>query len=213
MKQVIVGLVWVVLAGWAAAQQYPPEDFPAQLPTKQQKTQKTTKPPTDNAFPGGSPDNAFPGDAAGESSSKDTKIDLSPPMGDAKAHPNSGVADDVLELRSYNPQKARKAIEVGDFYFKRDNYRAALNRYQEALQWKPDDAEATFKSAQCLEKLGRLQEARARYEAYLKLLPDGPHAKEARKALAKLPAAGPEAARHQQAAGSSPAAGAPKDKD
>jgi len=201
---VIVGLVWVVLAGWAVAQQYPPEDFPAQLPTKQQKTQKTQKtqklPSTDNEFPLGP-------DAAGESSSKDTKIDLSPPMGDAKAHPNSGVADDVLELRSYNPQKARKAIEVGDFYFRRDNYRAALNRYQEALQWKPDDAEATFKSAACLEKLGRLQEARARYEAYLKLLPDGPHAKEARKALDKLPAAVPEAARHQQAAG------APKDKD
>jgi Flp pilus assembly protein TadD len=128
-------------------------------------------------------------------------------MGDAKAHPNSGVADDVLELRSYNPQKARKAIEVGDFYFRRDNYRAALNRYQEALQWKPDDAGATFKSAASLEKLGRLQEARARYEAYLKLLPGGPHAKEARKALDKLPAAVPEAARHQQAAG------APKDKD
>jgi Flp pilus assembly protein TadD len=201
MKQVIVGLVWVVLAGWAVAQQYPPEDFPAQLPTKQQKTQKTTKlPSTDNEFPLGP-------DAAGESSSKDTKINLSPPMGDAKAHPNSGVADDVLELRSYNPQKARKAIEVGDFYFRRDNYRAALNRYQEALQWKPDDAEATFKSAASLEKLGRLQEARARYEAYLKLLPDGPHAKEARKALDKLPAAVPEAARHQQAAG------APKDKD
>ena len=66
---------------------------------------------------------------------------------------------------------------------------------------------------EALEKLGRLPEARARYEAYLKLLPDGPHAKEARKALDKLPAAVPEAARHQQAAGSAPAAGASKDKN
>ena len=191
MKQVMVGMVWVLLAGWAAAQQYPPEDFPAQLPAKQQKTTKL--PSTDNVPPRSLDD-------AGESSSKDTKIDLGPPIGDAKEHPHSGVADAMLELRSYNPHKAQKAIEVGDFYFRRDNYRAALNRYQEALQWKPDDAEATFKSAESLEKLGRLQEARAKYEAYLKLLPEGPHAKEARKALSKLPAPLPEAARQPPAA-------------
>jgi len=202
MKQLIVGMVWVLLAGWAAAQQYPPEDFPAQLPAKRQTNTKF--PSTDNVPPRSL-------DAAGESSSKETKIDLGPPIGDAKAHPNSGVADDILELRSYNPHKAQKAIEVGDFYFRRDNYRAALNRYQEALQWKPDDAEATFKSALSFEKLGRLQEARARYEAYLKLLPDGPHAKEARKAISKLPAPVPEAARQPQAASSAPAGVPPKD--
>jgi Flp pilus assembly protein TadD len=199
MKRVIVGMVWVLLAGWAAAQQYPPEDFPAQLPAKQQKTTKIP-----------STDTTFPGDATGESSSKDTKLDLRPPLGDAKTHPNSGVADDVLELRSYNPHRAQKAIEVGDFYFKRENYRAALNRYQEALHWKPDDAEATFKSAESFEKIGRLQEARAGYEAYLRLLAAGPHAREAHKALSRLPAPVPEAARQQGAANSAPAAGSPK---
>ena len=70
---------------------------------------------------------------------------------------------------------------------KRGNFNAALNRYQEALQWKPKDAEATFKSAQSFEKLGRLQEARTSYEEYLKILPDGPHSRDARKALDKLP--------------------------
>ncbi len=197
----MVGMVWVLLAGWAAAQQYPPEDFPPQLPTKQQKT--TRLPSEDSAAP------RLLG-AAGESSSKDTKIDLSAPMADAKAHPNSGVADDVLGLRSYNPHRAQKAIEVGDFYFKRENYRAALDRYQEALHWKPDDAEATFKSAESFEKIGRLPEARAGYEAYLKLLAAGPHAREAHKALSRLPAPVPAAARGQQAADSAPAAGAPR---
>jgi tetratricopeptide (TPR) repeat protein len=201
MKRVMVGMVWVLLAGWAAAQQYPPEDFPPQLPTKQQKT---TKLPSEDSAPP-----RLLG-VTGESSSKDTKLDLRPPLGDAKAHPNSGVADDVLELRSYNPHKAQKAIEVGNFYFKRENYRAALNRYQEALHWKPDDAEATFKSAESFEKIGRLQEARAGYEAYLKLLADGPHAREARKALSKLPAPLPEAAGRPQASDSAPTAGTPK---
>jgi Flp pilus assembly protein TadD len=76
---------------------------------------------------------------------------------------------------------------VGDFYARRENYRAALSRYQEALQWKPNDAEATFRCAQMLERLDRRQEARANYQAYLKMMPEGPHAKEANKALDKLP--------------------------
>jgi tetratricopeptide (TPR) repeat protein len=201
MKRVVVAVMWFFLAGWAVGQQYPPEDFPAQVPTKQQKT---TKPPSTDDTPPHSLDET------GESSSKDTKLDLSPPTGDAKEHPNSGVADEVLELRPYDPHKAQKAIEIGDFYFRRDNYKAALGRYQEALQWKPNDAVATFKLAECFAKLGRVQEARANYEAYLKLLPDGPHAKEARKALSKLPPAVADSAQKPQAANSAPTAGPSK---
>src|ERR1700760_1375022 len=62
----------------------------------------------------------------GESSSKDTKIDLSPPADDEKAHPQSSevVKDatsspgspDVGEFHPWNPHKAAKDIEVGDFY-------------------------------------------------------------------------------------------------
>lgn len=202
MKRMAIGIVWILLAGWAVAQQYPPEDFPAQLPSNQQpKTKKL--PSTDNTPPRSL-------DETGESSSRDTKINLNPPMGDAKQHPNSGVADEMLKLYSYNPQKARKAIEVGDFYYRRDNFKAALSRYQEALQWKPDDAEATFKAGESFDKLGRPQEARAQYQKYLKLLPEGPHAKEAQKALSNLPQAAPESAKQPQAVTSAPTAGAPK---
>ncbi len=198
----MIGIVWILLAGWAAAQQYPPEEFPAQLPSQpQQQTKKL--PATDNTPPRSL-------DETGESSSRDTKINLNPPMGDAREHPNSGVADEMLKLYSYNPQKARKAIEVGDFYFRRDNFKAALSRYQEALQWKPNDAEATFKAGESCEKLGLSQEARARYQAYLKLLPEGPHAKAAQKALSNLPQAAPESAKQPQAVPAAPTAGAPK---
>jgi len=182
------------------AQQVPSGDVPAQLPAKQQTAAKP--PATDNAPPRSS-------DETGESSSKDTKIDISAPRSDAKEHPNSGVADEVLELRPYNPHKAQKAIEVGDFYFRRENFRAALSRYQEALQWKPGDAVATFKSAQSFEKLARFQEARTNYEAYLKILPGGPQSQEARKALSKLPPAVADSTQKQQKTGSAPAT--PKD--
>jgi tetratricopeptide (TPR) repeat protein len=134
----------------------------------------------------------------GESSSKDTRIDLSPPEDDAKAHPQSseilmdegtsGNAD-IGEFHPWNPHKAAKDIEVGDYYFKeRKNYRAAADRYREALLYKENDAVATFRLAVCLEKLDQPDEARKEYEAYLKILPHGPQEVEAQKAIQRLKA-------------------------
>lgn len=133
---------------------------------------------------------------AGESSSRDSRIDLSPPKDDAKNHPNSAasLADaegddasaDIQEFHPWDPHKAMKDIEVGDFYFKRKNYRAALDRYREALVYKPNDALANFHMAQCLEKMDKPDEARTHYEEYLKITPHGPLAEEAKAALEKL---------------------------
>jgi len=135
---------------------------------------------------------------AGESSSRDTRIDISAPKDDAKKHPDSAdavsdlVVDEyanisgVQEMRPWNPMKAIKDEEVGDFYFKRKNYRAALDRYQEALYYKDNDAIASFRVAQCQEKLGNKEEAQKFYEQYLKILPEGPLAKDAHASLDKL---------------------------
>jgi len=99
----------------------------------------------------------------------------------------------VQEFKPWNPHKAEKDVEVGDFYFKRKNYRAALDRYREALVYKNDDAVATFRLAVCEEKLGDDEEARKAYDAYLKILPHGPFAGEAQQALARLKAHDSEA--------------------
>jgi len=135
---------------------------------------------------------------AEESSSHDTRIDISPPKGDAKNHPGSkdAVADlDVIdnpdtsgvqEFHPWNPMKALKDIEVGDFYFKRKNYKAALDRYKEALYYKDNDAIASFRLAVCQEKLGDKAEAKKFYEQYLKILPEGPFAKDAHASLERL---------------------------
>src|SRR6266851_1466330 len=135
------------------------------------------------------------GEGIGESSSKDTQIDLSPPADDAKKHPESseavtdaeaGGGGDVAEFHPWNPHKAAKDVEVGDFYFKRKNYRAAEDRYREALLYKDNDALATFRLGECLEKLGQPGAARDHYESYLKILPHGPFAEEARKSVERL---------------------------
>lgn len=141
------------------------------------------------------PPRTAPDRGAGESSSKDTQIDLSPPPDDLKSHPDSGAAisdvqegddGDVREMHSWDPHKAAKDMEVGDFYLKKKNYRAALDRYKEALEFKPNDALANLHVAQCLEKLDDPEGAAAHYEEYLKVLPQGEFAAEARKALETL---------------------------
>ena len=132
----------------------------------------------------------------GQSSSKDTPIDLSSPADDAKVHPQSSEVlmdaesasgnPDVGEFHPWNPHKAAKDVEVGDFYFKRKNYRAAEDRYREALLYKDNDAIATFRLAVCLEKMDQPDDAGKEYESYLKILPHGPQAEEAQKAIKRL---------------------------
>ena len=139
------------------------------------------------------------GEDSGDSSSKNTQIDLSPPADDAKAHPKSsevledvegepGSGGDVNEMHPWDPHKAAKDVEVGDYYFKRKNYVGAESRYREALYYKDNDAIATYRLAVCLEKMGRPDEAITEYESYLRILPHGPQAEDARKAIERLKA-------------------------
>ena len=129
----------------------------------------------------------------GESSSKTDPVDLSPPTDDAKTHPQSsevlmdeGSSGDVGEMHPWDPHKAAKDVEVGDYYFKRKNYVAAESRYREALLYKDNDAIATYRLGVCLEKMDRPQEAQAEYESYLRILPYGPEAADAKKAIERL---------------------------
>ena len=82
----------------------------------------------------------------GQSSSKDNQIDLDPPADDAKAHPQSSAAvaeagaglsgsNGITEFHTWDPHKAAKSVEVGDFYFKRQNYRAAEDRDSASRIW------------------------------------------------------------------------------
>jgi tetratricopeptide (TPR) repeat protein len=122
------------------------------------------------------------------SSSKDNK-DLTPPPagdnhdgGDVTIAPSNGV----MEMKPWDPHEADKDVEVGMFYFKRNNYRAAEARYRDALKWQDNHGEARYRLGQVLEKEGKKAEARQNYEAYLKILPQGEFAADSRKALERL---------------------------
>lgn len=129
-----------------------------------------------------------PPEGANESSSNDTRIDLSPPKDDAKDHPDSEdpTPGDVTEMHPWNPHKAEKDIEVGEFYLKRKNLRAAESRFREALTYKPNDAVATFRLGEVLEQEDQNGEARKNYGAYLKILPQGKFASDAKKGMERI---------------------------
>jgi tetratricopeptide (TPR) repeat protein len=172
-----------------------PEDTPAPPANDPAKKQvPSMAPPRSDSV---QVDDLPPG--VGDSSSKDPQADLSPPPDDAKAHPQSSEAvaeaeakalgtGGITEVQVWDPHKAAKDVEVGDFYFRRKNYRAAEDRYREALVYKDNDAVATIRLALCLEKLGIMDDARAEYESYLRILPHGPQAAEAQKAIDRLKA-------------------------
>ena len=122
--------------------------------------------------------------AAGESSSKQTEIDVSPR--DAKEKPPGADDSELSEFTPFDPHRAAKCVEVGDYYYKLGNYRAAISRYEEALHWKRSDAEATYKLGQVLEKSGDFNGALTNYQAYVKLVPSGPYADKANKGIDRV---------------------------
>jgi tetratricopeptide (TPR) repeat protein len=191
LRILILALLAVCLTGLMFAQSNEEEGPITRVPVE-----KNAPKPKDNRKAPPRSDGLAPD----ESSSKQTEIDVSPPAGDEK-HPGALTEDSQYsEFHPWDPHKAAKCIEVGDFYFKQGNYRGAISRYQEALDWKPKDAEATYKLGEVQEKTGDLTSALENYQAYLKLLPAGPYAEKAHKGIERL----------KSKAVAAPAAAAPK---
>ena len=87
------------------------------------------------------------------------------------------------EEARYDPHRAAKDLEVGNYYLKQKNYRAALERFRDALLYKPEDAEATYGLAVTQEKMDLFSESYKAYSRYLEILPQGPLAKESEEGM------------------------------
>jgi len=195
MRSLFLVLVAASAALWAQnASQSSPASSTPQAPDGQSSKAPTAQSPRLTPPRSDSVNARDLGENSGDSSSKSTQIDLSPPADDTKAHPGSSEilvdegSGDGGEVHPWDPHKAAKDVEVGDYYFKKKNYRAAESRYREALYYKDNDAVATYRLAVCLEKMDQPDDARAEYESYLQILPHGPQAEEATKAIERLKA-------------------------
>jgi Tfp pilus assembly protein PilF len=177
--------------------QYERPPFPGDAPQKQppldpnQASPKRTDGYDRPAFPGDAPGtNPTGGSATGESSSHDTQINLNAaPVEKEVPKP----AEDDSVLKPWDPHKAAKDVEVGNYYLKLKNYRAALERFNHALTYQDNDAEATYGLAYTQEKLELLSAADQSYRKYLQIVPNGPKAKDAQEALKRI---GPQLSAH-----------------
>ena len=85
---------------------------------------------------------------------------------------------------SFNPLEAEKDVRVGDYYFKRGNYKAAMSRFEEATHWNPSYPLAFLRLGESEEKLKDLKAARQAYAKYLELAPDAKDSEAIKKKLA-----------------------------
>ncbi len=65
----------------------------------------------------------------------------------------------VEEVVQHDPLKAQRSLEVGDFYFKRRNFKAARDRYREAIRYNNKLALAYSKLVRTLEKMKEFSQA------------------------------------------------------
>jgi tetratricopeptide (TPR) repeat protein len=99
--------------------------------------------------------------------------------------------DQAFKPREYdfNPLKASKSVEAGDFYFKKGSLAAAKGRYKDATLYDPGSAPAFEKLGEVSEKLHDYATARDCYAKYLELAPAAKDAEAVRKRMEKLPGA------------------------
>jgi len=86
---------------------------------------------------------------------------------------------------SFNPLEAEKDVKVGNYYFKKGNYKAAVNRFREATLWNPTFAEAFLRLGESEEKMRDKPAAQQAYAKYLELAPDTKEADLIKKKLAR----------------------------
>src|SRR5687768_13256419 len=105
------------------------------------------------------------------------------PQAAVQEPPEEDVNPQAVKEYTFNPLQAVKEIKVGNYYFKKGSHRAASKRFEEALKWDPNSAEAYLRLAESRTKLGDAGAAKAAYLKYLEIEPDGKEAATIRKKL------------------------------
>jgi tetratricopeptide (TPR) repeat protein len=82
-----------------------------------------------------------------------------------------------------NPLESDRNIRVGNFYWHKGKYRAALERYERATKFNPNSAEAFYRVGEAEEKLKNADAAKLAFQKVVTLAPDSKLAQEAKKKL------------------------------
>jgi tetratricopeptide (TPR) repeat protein len=101
--------------------------------------------------------------------------------------PNTDTATKNAEDQpKWDPLRAEKDLEVGQYYMKRGDYDAAIDRFTDAIEAKPGYAVPFKLLGEAQEKKGVKKKAIKSYQRYLDLVPRADDAEKIRKKIEKL---------------------------
>ncbi len=122
-------------------------------------------------------------DQAPESSSK--PADAPAPKKPDKKQKDSATQN-APDQPSWDPLRAEKDIEVGQYYMRKGDVDAAIDRFQDAITAKPGYAVPFRYLGEAQEKRGLKKQAIASYSRYLDLYPHAEDGAKIRKKIDKL---------------------------
>jgi tetratricopeptide (TPR) repeat protein len=123
-------------------------------------------------------------DPAPESSSK--PADTPTPKKPDKKQKSDTATQNAADQPSWDPLRAEKDLEVGQYYMRKGDVDAAIDRFQDATTAKPGYAVPFRFLGEAQEKKGLKKQAIASYSRYLDLYPHAEDGDKIRKKIDKL---------------------------
>jgi tetratricopeptide (TPR) repeat protein len=109
------------------------------------------------------------------------------PPAQQKPKPNSdNPTQNASDQPMWDPQRAEKDLEVGQYYMRKGDYDAAMDRFSDALTAKPGYAVPYRFLGEAQEKKGLKKKALKSYQRYVDLVPRADDADKIRKKIEKL---------------------------
>ena len=121
-----------------------------------------------------------------ESSSKPADAPAAPPSKPSAKQKKDSATQNASDQPTWDPLRAEKDLEVGQFYMKKGDVDAAIDRFQDATLAKPGYAIPFRYLAEAQEKKGLKKQAIKSYQRYLDLYPHAEDGDKVRKKIDKL---------------------------
>ncbi len=93
---------------------------------------------------------------------------------------------DEVTAKEPNPLLAEQNLNIGNFYFKKRNYDAAIQRYLEAIEYQANYVQAYEALGRAYEKIGDKVNAIKTYKDFIEKNPDAPQCPDFRIRVEKL---------------------------
>jgi tetratricopeptide (TPR) repeat protein len=121
-----------------------------------------------------------------ESSSKAPDPSSAAPPKSPSKQKKDTATQNAPDQPAWDPLRAEKDLEVGQYYMKKGDFDAAIDRFQDATVAKPGYAVPFRFLAEAQEKKGLKKKAIKSYQRYLDLYPHAEDGDKVRKKIAKL---------------------------